>query len=148
MSTTTQTPESCIALGTPMVEEFHPSSARPTHAADLPAPDFPGAAPFLKRNRFFEQFRLGGIEISAEEFRELSIFDEFLGNHVRESGICSVQCMLVWNEWVRTFRRQTHEFPKLILEKEFCSVLTERFGVGVAEEDHRGTVFAGIRFVP
>jgi hypothetical protein len=102
----------------------------------------------LKRNRFFERFRLSGMDLSPEEFRELSIFNEFLGNHVWESGIRSVQCMLVWNEWVRTFRRQTHEFPKLILEKEFRSVLTEKSGAGVAEEGHRGAVFAGIRYVP
>jgi len=141
-------PESCIALCTPTAEQFQPSSARNLNTAGSPAPDFTGTVPLPDRHRFFELFRLGGIDVSPEELQELSIFDEFLGRHVQESVICSVQCMLVWNEWVRTFRRRTHEFPHLIREKEFRSVLTEKFGLGIADESHRGAVFAGIRYVP
>ena len=89
-----------------------------------------------------------GIDLSPDEFNELRAFDEFLVNHVQPNMICDVQCRLLWNEWVRTFRRDTHGFPNLILEKEFNTVITNRFGVGVADDGFRGAVYPGIRYVP
>jgi hypothetical protein len=95
-----------------------------------------------------EQFRLSGIDISPEEMDELGIFDEFLSHHVLQNKICTVQCMLLWNEWVRTFLRQTHEFPRFILEKEFHTVVEKHLGAVIDHEDFRGAVFTGIKFVP
>ena len=99
-------------------------------------------------NQFGEQFRLTGIDIDQEEIHELRVLDEFLARHVQPNGIYDVQCMLLWSEWVRTFRRQIRGFPKLIRENEFRSVITEKFGLAVAENDFRGAVYPGIRFVP
>jgi hypothetical protein len=53
-----------------------------------------------------------------------------------------------WNEWVRTFRHRIHGFPKLVLEKELRSVITDKFSVAIAENGFRGVVYCGIRFVP
>lgn len=97
---------------------------------------------------YSEQFRLSGIDISPEEIHELGIFNEFLSHHVLQNKICNVQCILLWNEWVRTFLRQTHEFPMIILEKEFRTVVEEHFGAGIVNEDFRGAVYTGIKFVP
>jgi hypothetical protein len=99
-------------------------------------------------SQFGEQFRLTGIDISHEEVHELRVFDEFLACHVQPNGIFNVQCMLLWNEWVRTFRRQAHGFPKLIREKEFRSVITDKFGVAIVDNGCRGAVYPGLRFVP
>lgn len=99
-------------------------------------------------NRFSEQFQTNNIGITLEELNELRVFDEFLTHHVHQIRICDVQCMLLWNEWVRTLRRQSNGFPKLILEKEFRSVITDRFGIAVAKDGSRGDVYPGLRFVP
>ena len=95
-----------------------------------------------------EQFRFSGTDISPEEIHELGIFNEFLSHHVLKNKISDVQCILLWNEWVRTFLRQTHEFPKLILENEFRTVVEEHIGAGIVNEDFRGAVYTGIKFVP
>jgi hypothetical protein len=92
--------------------------------------------------------RLAGIDLSPDEFSELRAFDEFLVRHVQPNRIWDVQCRLLWNEWVRTFRRETHGFPNLILEKEFNDVVIDRFGVGIANDDFRGAVYPGLRYVP
>jgi len=99
-------------------------------------------------NQFGRQFRDAGTGIDQEELQELRVFDEFLAYHVQPNGICDVQCMLLWNEWVRAFLRQTRAFPKLILEEEFRSVITDKFGVDVADAGFRGSIYNGIRFVP
>jgi hypothetical protein len=99
-------------------------------------------------NRFGEQFQLTGMDIRQEEIHELRVFDEFLARHVQPNGIYDVQCMLLWSEWVRTFRSQIRGFPKLIREKEFRSVIMDKFGVAIAENGFRGAVYPGIRFVP
>jgi hypothetical protein len=98
--------------------------------------------------RFGEQFHLHDIAVSQEEIHELKVFDEFVMLHVRPNGLYDVQCMLLWSEWVRAFRRQINGFPRLILEKEFRSVITDTFGVAVARDENRGAVFPGLRFVP
>jgi hypothetical protein len=91
---------------------------------------------------------LDGIGITPDEITELRIFDEFLTLHVQPNRIRDVQCKLLWNEWVRSFRRQTHGFPNLILEKEFNSVVLDRFSVGIADDGFRGAVYPGIRYIP
>ena len=91
---------------------------------------------------------LDGIDICPDEFRELSLFNEFLASHVQVNSTCTVQCMLLWNEWVRSFRRRMHRFPDLVHEKEFSSVVMDRFRVGIADNGFWGMVYPGIRFVP
>jgi len=88
------------------------------------------------------------LDLNPREAEELRIFHDFLVNHIQANGICDVQCMLLWSEWVRVFRRQLTGFPDLIREKEFRTVITERFGVGISEDGFRGAVYPGIRFVP
>lgn len=99
-------------------------------------------------DRFAGQFALEGADISQDELMELQIFDEYLASHVQQNGICTVQCMLLWSEWVRTFRRKVHGFPKLIQEQEFHKVILDKYGVTVADEGFRGRVFAGLQFIP
>jgi hypothetical protein len=99
-------------------------------------------------NRFGEQFRSSISDISDDEIRELRVFDEFLAKHVQTNMICDVQCMLLWSEWVRSFRQQIKGFPKLVLEKEFRMVIMDKYGVGIAHDDVRGAVYPGIRFLP
>jgi hypothetical protein len=117
-------------------------------AGDRTSSAFMDTANLEMLNRFGEQFRLSGIDISPEEFDELRVFDEFLARHVQPNRICDVQCMLLWNEWVLTFRRHIRGFPNLILEKEFRGVITDKFGVEIANDGFRGAVYPGIRFVP
>jgi len=121
------------------------TSIRHVNAHDGLSPDLMDRA---STTGFGEQFLLSGIEISPEEMQELRIFKEFLSHHVLQNKICSVQCMLLWNEWVRAFLHQTHEFPKIVLEKEFRIVVAEHLGAGIDHEDFRGAVYTGIKFVP
>lgn len=144
---TTQSSETCISIMTPRQEHILPATSRTLIAGDGLSP-FSGPADAEVLNQFGEQFRVTGIEISDDEISELRIFDDYLARHVQPNRICDVQCMLLWNEWVRTYRRQTHEFPKLIREKEFRSVITDKFGTGIADDGFRGPVYQGIKFVP
>jgi len=145
---TLQSPGTCIVSRTARPEHFHPTASLSVSPGDSATPAMMDKASSVMQDAFGEQFRLAGIAISQEESQELRVFDEFLAYHVEPNGICSVQCMLLWNEWVRTFRHLTHGFPKLILEKEFCSVIADKFGVKSVDDGFRGTVFPGIRFVP
>lgn len=140
MSTTAQIQADSIATG-----NYPKTSVRRVNAHDGLSPVFMDKA---STPGFGGQFRLGGIDISTEEMHELEICNEFLLHHVLQNKICSVQCMLLWNEWVRTFLRQTHGFPKIILEEEFRCVVEEHLGAGIANEDYRGAVYTGIKFVP
>jgi hypothetical protein len=85
--------------------------------------------------------------LSPEEMRELMVFDDFLSNHVQPNRIYSVQCMMLWSEWVRSFRKQSRRFPQLVLEKEFRSIISDRFGVEAAHDSVFGIVYPGLRFV-
>ncbi|MEI8330431.1 MAG: hypothetical protein WCF90_02070 [Methanomicrobiales archaeon] len=143
---TTQSSETCIAIMTPRKEHIFPATSRIPPAGDGLSP-FPGATNAEVLNQFGELFRETDIEISDDEINELRIFDDFLARHVQPSRICDVQCMLLWNEWVRTYRRQTPDFPKLIREKEFRMVITDKFGTGIAHKGFRGPIYTGIRFV-
>jgi len=132
----------CIAFRTPRPEQFH------TTAGDFLSLTFLDKAGPGMPDRVGDRFRSAGIDISTEESSELDIFDEFLARHVQVNRICDVQCMLLWSEWVRTFRRRMPGFPNLIRENEFRSVITDTFGVEIADDGFRGNVYPGIRFVP
>ena len=94
-----------------------------------------------------ELCELSEVDISPEEYRELSVFDDFLNLHVQPNRIYNVQCMMLWNEWVRTFMHRTHEFPRLVLEKECREAISSKFGIGITTDSIRGAVFPGLRFV-
>jgi len=98
-------------------------------------------------NRFGEKFRSTGVDIGPGEVHELEVFDYFLENHVQPNRICDVQCMLLWNEWIRHFRSHVSGFPKLIHEKEFRGVITDRFNIEILNNGARGLIYPGIKFV-
>jgi hypothetical protein len=127
--------------------QFHQTPGSPWSAGDhLPASH--DQAITLTKDRFGEKFRSAGVDVSREECRELAIFEDFLEHHVQVNRICTVQCMLLWSEWIRSFRRRSRGFPDIIREKEFRSVITDKFGVEIANDGFRGAVFPGIKFVP
>lgn len=99
-------------------------------------------------NQFGEKFKLTGIAGTPSDVHELKVFEAFLADHVQQNRICDVQCMLLWSEWVRTCQRQTSGFPNLIREKALRSVITDKFGVEIANHDYWGPVYPGIKFVP
>ncbi|MDO9324591.1 MAG: hypothetical protein Q7T80_06490 [Methanoregula sp.] len=145
---TTQSTGTCIAIMTPRQEQFLPTTRKNANAGNCLSSPLLDKTTSVMLNQFGEQFRLTGIEILPDEISELRIFDEYLARHVQPNGFFSVQCMLLWSEWVRTFRRQTHEFPKLIREKEFRNVITDKFGIEINRDDSRGEIYPCIRFVP
>ena len=144
----TQSPRTCIAFRTPRPERASSTASRSGSEGDGMSITVLDETHLAMQNRFGEQFRSSGIDISPEECCELRVFDEFLARHVQPNRVYDVQCMLLWSEWVRTLRRQVHGFPKLILEKEFLNVIAEKFGVTITEDGSRGAVYPGIRFVP
>lgn len=95
-----------------------------------------------------EKAVLTDSKISPEEYREILLLDEFLTRHVRHDGLRTVQCMLLWTEWVRVFQKKTHRFPRVILENEFREVITGRLGVTIMTDEYRGAVYPGLRFIP
>ncbi len=99
-------------------------------------------------DRFVEKFRSTGIDFGPEDTHEIKVLEQFLGRHVQPNRICDVQCMLLWNEWIRMFQRRTPGFPKRIREKEFRTVIMETFDTGIAWDGFRGAVYPGIKFVP
>jgi hypothetical protein len=131
----------------PQPKQINKVMDRSVNAGVGPTPAFTGGESLEMLNRFGEQFRLT-VDISEDEIRELKVFDDFLAHHVQTNMICDVQCMLLWSEWVRSFRNQIQGFPKLILEKEFRTVIMDKYGVGITEDESRGAVYPGIRFVP
>ena len=142
----TKSSGTCIAFRTPRRNNSTGPRADPAHGR-LPLPPMDKAGLEVV-NRFSDRFELTGVDISLEEYNELNIFDEFLARHVQPNGICDVQCMLLWSEWVRTFRHRIPGFPNLIRENEFRNVIMDKFGVGIADDGFRGKVYPGIRFVP
>jgi len=99
-------------------------------------------------DRFSDWFRVTGIDLNQDELSELEAFDGFLERHVQPSPNRDVQCMLLWSEWVRAFRRQMPGFPDLIHENEFRSAVMGKFGAGIATDGWRGAVYTGVRFLP
>lgn len=98
--------------------------------------------------RFGEKFLPTETVDGPEDYHELRVLEQFLGRHVKPAGIRDVQCMLLWSEWVRTFRRRTPGFPKLIREKEFRDAVMDTFAIDTADKGFRGEVYRGIKFVP
>lgn len=82
------------------------------------------------------------------ELTELAAFQDFLTRFVKIRTDCTVQCMLLWTEWVRFYKKKTKEFPALILEKDFRDLITSRFSLTVSEDESRGFVYPGLKFVP
>lgn len=142
------TKSSVTLFRTPQPELFPRNASRQSGAGDYLSTVFMDKVSPGMLKRFGEQVRLTGINPGPEDLHELDILDQFLGRHVQENRICDVQCMLLWSEWVRTFRRQTPGYPKLILEKEFRAVIMDNFGVEIANDNPRGAVYSGIKFVP
>jgi hypothetical protein len=95
-----------------------------------------------------EQDRVQNGCIQPEDYRELVLLDEFLRLHVRQDAIRSVQCMLLWTEWVRLFQRTTRRFPRVVLENELRAVITSMMAVDIANDTMLGPVYCGLRFVP
>lgn len=89
-----------------------------------------------------------GLNVSCEELTELKTFQEFLSKHIKPNAICDVQCMLLWAEWVRFYRKQTRKIPGLILEKEFRDLVVNKYGLSVMEDGFRGYIYPGIKYVP
>jgi hypothetical protein len=89
-----------------------------------------------------------GIDVNPEELVELKTFHEFLSQHIKPNAICDVQCMLLWAEWVRFYRKQTRKIPDLILENEFRDLIINQFNLSVAEDGFRGFIYPGIKYVP
>jgi len=89
-----------------------------------------------------------GVKTSPEELNELKTFQEFLSLHVQPNAICDVQCMLLWAEWVRFYKKQTRTVPDLILEKEFRELILNQFDLTVTEDGFRGYIYPGIKYVP
>jgi hypothetical protein len=85
---------------------------------------------------------------TPKELTELAAFQDFLTRFVKTSAVCTVQCMLLWTEWVRFYKKKTGEFPALVLEKDFKDLVTNRFNVTISEDESRGYVFPGIKYVP
>jgi hypothetical protein len=144
----TQSQGSSIASRTPQPKQIYKTMSRPVSAGNSISPAVMDTANREMLDRFGEQFQLTGIDINQEEIHELRVLDEFLARHVQPNGIYDVQCMLLWSEWVRAFRSRIQGFPKLIRENEFRSVISEKFGLTIAENGFRGAVYPGIRFVP
>jgi len=104
--------------------------------------------PVTKGEELEKTYSDSGLEVSPEELGELKTFREFLARHIKPSAIRDVQCMLLWAEWVRFYKRQTKKVPDLILEKEFRDLILSQFGCPVAEDAVRGYVYPGIKYIP
>ena len=99
-------------------------------------------------NKLEEKCAQLGIQVSSKELNELKTVQEFLFKHIKLHAICDVQCMLLWSEWVRFYRKQTRRIPELILEKEFRDLIVSQFGLSIAEDGFRGYIYPGIKYVP
>ncbi|MFA4848730.1 MAG: hypothetical protein WC626_03305 [Methanoregula sp.] len=133
----------------PQPRQFRQIASKKGNVRDYHSPVFMETTSPDLLDQFAEKFRSTGIDIGIEEFSELKVLEEFLGRHVLANRICDVQCMMLWSEWVRTVRSQTPGYPKLILEKVFREVITENYGIKVANYNgFRGPVYPGIKFVP
>ncbi len=78
----------------------------------------------------------------------MSLFIEFLSQHVQRNQIKSVQRMLLWSEWVRFYLKKTNTFPDQICEQEFDEIITRKLNINVVSENFFGQMYYGIQFVP
>jgi hypothetical protein len=145
---TTEISETCVAISAVRPEQFIETAVGHSRGGNYTSPAPADTSEHEMLDRFGELERLTGITLGSDEANELRVFDEFLERHVQPNRVCDVQCMLLWSEWVRTFRRHTRGFPSLIRENEFRSVIMEMFGVGISNDTIRGSVYPGLRFVP
>jgi hypothetical protein len=91
--------------------------------------------------------QISSLDFSPDELNELYNFHAFISSHVQPSPLCDTPCMLLWAEWVRFCLKETHAFPRLILEKEFRDLVVNQLGFTVMEDEARGQVYPGLRFV-
>jgi hypothetical protein len=87
------------------------------------------------------------IDVGPAELNEFRNFDTFISSHVQPTNMCDTPCMLLWAEWVRFYLKETRTFPRLILEKEFRDLVINQLGFTVLEDEARGKVYPGVRFV-
>jgi len=137
-----------IASARSRPEQFPRAAVRHLSAGEFLSPAFMNTTNSVMLDRFNERYQLNSVDISPDEVSELNVFHEFLVHHVQPGRTCDVQCMRLWSEWVRSFQRRTNGFPQQVLEKEFRNAITDIFGVVVAEDGFRGTIYPGLRFVP
>jgi hypothetical protein len=88
-----------------------------------------------------------GVDVNPAELNEFRNFHAFISSHVQPTNMCDTPCMLLWAEWVRFCLKETHAFPRLILEKEFRDLVVNQLGFTVMEDEARGQVYPGVRFV-
>jgi hypothetical protein len=146
--TTTKRSGSGIVLRTQQQEQVPKTPGGAGSRRTSRSPTFMEEADREMLNQSGEKFRLTGIDFGPEDTHEIKVLEQFLGRHVQMNQICDVQCMLLWNEWVRTFQRRTPGFPKVIREKEFRNVILDNFGIKIANTSSRGAIYPGLKFVP
>jgi hypothetical protein len=146
--TTTKSSGTGVMHRTPRQKQFFRIPGGAGSTGDSLHPTFLEQVDHEILDQFGEKFRLTGIDFGPEDTHEIKVLEQFLGSHVQKNQICEVQCMLLWNEWVRTYQRRTPGFPKLIREKEFRNVIMENFGIKIASTGSRGEVYPGLKFVP
>ena len=88
-----------------------------------------------------------GTDVSPADLNEFRNFHLFISSHVQPTNLCDTPCMLLWAEWVRFCLKETRTFPRLILEKEFRDLVVNQLGFTVLEDEARGQVYPGVRFV-
>ena len=88
-----------------------------------------------------------GKDVTPAELNEFHNFHTFISSHVQPTNLCDTPCMLLWAEWVRFCLKETRSFPRLILEKEFRDLVVNQLGFTVMEDEARGQVYPGVRFV-
>lgn len=88
-----------------------------------------------------------GRDVSPADLNEFHNFHTFISSHVQPAEMCDTPCMLLWAEWVRFCLKEMHTFPRLILEKEFRDLAVNQFGFTVFDDEVRGRVYPGVRFV-
>ena len=87
------------------------------------------------------------IDVSPAALNEFRNFHTFISSHVQPTNMCDTPCMLLWAEWVRFCLKEMHTFPSVILEKEFRDLVVNQLGFTVFEDEARGRVYPGVRFV-
>lgn len=145
---TTKRSDTSTALRIPRADQSRQLAGQPVRAGDYLMPVFMEAENTDLIARFSEKFLPSGTRATSDVYQEFSALNQFLGRHVKPAGIRDVQCMLLWSEWVRTYKRMTAEFPSLIRENEFREVITETFGIDITSKGFRGEVYTGIKFIP
>jgi hypothetical protein len=86
-------------------------------------------------------------DVSPAELNEFRNFHRFISSHVQPTNMCDTPCMLLWAEWVRFCLKEARSFPRIILEKEFRDLVVNQLGFTVLEDEARGQVYPGVRFV-